>query len=100
MTRAPDALPADLESTQKFLAARKRLRHLRVRRRADLLVIESGELTDPIAHARLRRLSAKLWGLECATHSGRWKKTGFCDTRNNLLALLVDTLPWLLAPFN
>ncbi len=81
-----------------FLAEREGLGHLRVRRRADLLVLESGPLDDPIPHARLRRVAVNLWTLECATHTGRWEKTGFRGYLERILELLVSTLPWVLAP--
>ena len=81
-----------------FLAARRGLRHLRVRRRGDLIILESGPTDDPIPHARLRRSTVHLWTLECATHTGRWERTGFRDSLEPLLELLVSTLPWVVAP--
>jgi hypothetical protein len=88
----------DADDAREFLAARDGLGHLRVRRRADLLTLESGPEDEPIPHARLRRVSAQHWTLECATHTGRWEKTGFRDTLENLLDLLISTLPWVVAP--
>jgi hypothetical protein len=88
----------DADDVREFLAARDGLGHLRVRRRADLLTLESGPADDPIPHARLRRTSERHWTLECATHTGRWEKTGFQGTLKKLLDLLVSTLPWVVAP--
>jgi hypothetical protein len=86
------------EDARGFLVARRGLRHLRVRRRADLLVLESGPTDDAIPHARLRRVAVHLWTLECATHTGRWEKTGFRGQLEEMLDKLVSTLPWVVAP--
>ncbi|MBI2392302.1 MAG: hypothetical protein HYV09_22125 [Deltaproteobacteria bacterium] len=93
--RAEEMHAAD---ARDFLAARRGLGHLRVRRRAELLILESGPDDDPIPHARLRRVAVHLWTLECATHTGRWEKTGFRDRLEPLLELLVTTLPWVVVP--
>jgi hypothetical protein len=98
MSRPLLAEEDDADGVRAFLAVRDGLGHLRVRRRADLLTLESGPEDDPIPHARLRRASARHWTLECATHTARWEKTGFQGTREKLLDLLVSTLPWVVAP--
>ena len=74
------------------------LPHLRGRKHGELVVIESGPKDDPIAHVRLRRETIHLWTLEVATHTGRWEKTGFRGTIDELLRLLVTQLPWTVAP--
>lgn len=88
----------DEEDLSDLLADRDGLGHLRVRRRADLLTLESGPKTDPISHVRFRRSSVHYWTLECATHTGRWERTGYRDTLPRLLELLVATLPWTIIP--
>ena len=88
----------DVEEVTDFLTARRKLRHLRVRRRGPLLTLESGSTDDPIPHARFRRTSVHLWTLECATHTGRWERTGYRATLAKLLTLLTKELPWVLAP--
>ena len=79
------------------LKRHKGLSHLRVRCRADALILESGPEDDPIRHARFRRMTASLWQLEAATHTGKWEWTG----ERALLLKLVDTLlteyPWLVS---
>lgn len=85
------------EDLTDLLATRDGLGHLRVRRRADLLTLESGPKADPILHARFRRASVHYWTLECASHTGRWERTGFRDTLPQLVDLLVTTLPWTIA---
>jgi hypothetical protein len=88
----------DADDLREWIAAREGLGHLRVRRRADLLTLVSGHEHDPIMHARFRRASVHLWTLECATHTGRWERTGFRDQLAPLFELLVSTLPWVVAP--
>jgi len=88
----------DEDDVREFLARRKDLKHLRVRRRADLLTLESGPADDPVRHARLRRVTVHYWTLECATHTGRWEKTGFRGPMTEMLEVLTSTIPWVLTP--
>ena len=74
------------------------LRHLRARRRADLVTIESGPNDDPVRHARLRRVTVHLWRLEMATHTNRWEPTPVRDLLENVLRTLLDDFGWTLAP--
>jgi hypothetical protein len=73
------------------------LRHLRVRRRSDLVTVESGPDQDPIRHARFRRDTVHLWVLEIATHTGRWEKTPYRDLLPKLTELVIDAFPWTLS---
>ena len=88
----------DADDLRDLLAAHEGLGHLRIRRRADLLTLESGDEDDLVPHARFRRASVHHWTLECATHAGRWERTGFRDTLPRLVDLVVTTLPWTIAP--
>lgn len=72
--------------------------HLRVRRYADHVIIESGPKKDAIKHARLRRVTKHLWRVEMAEHTGRWEPTPFRGLLKELLPLLTDELGWTLAP--
>lgn len=72
------------------------LHHLRVRRRGDLLVIESGPAKSPVAHARFRRETVHLWRLEVASHDGSWEPTPLRDNLDRLLSALVTQFPWAL----
>jgi hypothetical protein len=88
----------DADDLREWIAACEGLDHLRVRRRADLLTLVSGDEGDPIQHARFRRATVHLWTLECATHTGRFERTGFRDTLPRLFELLISTFPWVVAP--
>jgi len=74
------------------------LGHLRVSARGEMLTIESGPAADPVRHARLRRPTVNLWGLEMAARGGRWEPTPFRDTKERLVAALVEQFGWVLTP--
>jgi hypothetical protein len=84
------------ESLEALLRARD-LTHLRVRRYGVLLVVESGPKEDAVAHARLRRQGAHIWGLEMPTHTGAWETTPFRGLLREMVDLLVTDFPWALA---
>lgn len=97
MPTAPKAEEIHADEVRDRLANHNELAHLRVRRRANLLVLESGTQDDPIPHVRLRRITARLWLLEAATHYGRWENTGVRGQLKQLLEQLISAMPWLLA---
>ena len=87
----------DAVSARKYFDEFEGLEHLRLRARADLLVIESGPQKDPIPHARLRRLSPQTWRLEMPSHE-RWQPTPDQGPMLSLLQRLVEVYTWTLAP--
>jgi hypothetical protein len=72
--------------------------HLRVRRRGDLVIIESGPKHEPIGHARFRRVTVHLWCMEMATHTGRWQPTPLRDQLQRLVEMLINNFGWVLTP--
>jgi hypothetical protein len=80
------------------LAKHPHLSHLRVRRRADALTLESGPETDPDKHVRFRRVAVHLWIAEVASHTGRWQPSGLRGRLDELLLAFVDTFGWVLSP--
>lgn len=92
------AQPSDVLTVEAVLALYPDLSHLRVRRRGDLLTLESGPAEDPQRHARLRRVTVHLWRLEMPASSNRWNLTPFRDQLKILLEMLVHQFPWTLAP--
>ena len=54
------------------------LAHVRVRKRGNLLILESGSKEAPIPHARLRRTEIGTWALEMPYRS-RWEPTPYQD---------------------
>ena len=91
---AEDYDAGDLEDS----LAKRGFTHLRVRHRGDLLTIESGPKSAPVAHARLRRDTVHLWILEMPTHTGRWERTPFRQLMDQQVELLATQLAWALAP--
>ena len=85
------------EISLAYLLRDKGLTHLRVRRSGTLLVLESGPKTDAERHARFRRQSAQVWQLEMPYRS-KWEVTPFRGRVDELLEILISTLPWTLAP--
>lgn len=94
------ALPTKLlaSGVEQQLHEYEGLGHLRVRARGEVLTIESGPDADPVRHARLRRETVNLWGLEVAGYGGRWEPTPFRDTKERLVAALVEQFGWVLTP--
>ena len=96
----PPKLRADEDDADDLLdrLTAQGLDHLRVRHRADVLTVESGRKADPIPHLRFRRATVHYWTLECATHTGKWERTGHRDTLERLVKEIVTTMPWTVAP--
>jgi hypothetical protein len=86
----------DADGVRQLLHALK-LRHLRVRRRADVVTIESGPADWPVPHARLRREGVHIWRLEMADGQ-RWAPTLHRGQRDAIVRLLVEQYPWMVEP--
>ena len=97
MPKVP-AEDSHLDQVTQVFATYDGLEHLRVRRRADLVVVESGQAEDPIPHARFRRIAAHLWVLEMATHTGRWQPSGARGSLEPLVETLINDFGWTLSP--
>lgn len=83
------ASPSDVHLVEELLRADPNLRHIRVRARADVLTLESGEANAAVPHARFRRVSAQCFRLEMPTHTGKWQPT---PLRGLLVQVLADAL--------
>jgi hypothetical protein len=93
------ALPADeddVDDLRELLHGDPDLRHLRVRKRASVLTVESGPKDDPVQHIRLRRITLHKWTLEIATHMGDWQPTGERALMKEVVALVRQQYPWVL----
>ena len=82
----------DVDGTVNFFDRLGGYDHLRARKHGALVVIESGPTSDPVPHARLRRVTKQWWTLEMPTHTGRWQKTPLRGTRLEILQALVDAM--------
>lgn len=90
----------DLIVAEEFIEETPELSHIRVRRRVDLLILESGDPRDPVPHARVRRLTSQSWRLEMPMRGGRWDPTPFRDDLTALLQMLHRDFPWMLTPID
>ena len=91
------ATDADVFAVTAFLKAPS-CKHLRCRKRADTIVIESGPADDPFPRLRLRKLAARNWGVDASTHTARWERMPFQGPLPELLPMVAESFPWLLAP--
>lgn len=96
---APPIDSWEAEDLQHTLHRDRGLEHIRVRKHGKLLILESGPSADPWPHARFRRDTVHLWRLEMpAGTPGRWDKTPYRATLDDLVDALVDQFPWTVAP--
>ena len=90
------ASDTDLAAVKAFVTAAG-LAHLRCRKRADTVVIESGPEGDGMPRIRMRKLGARIWATEAATHTGRWEPVPLRGPLAENLAAIAEMFPWLLA---
>jgi hypothetical protein len=72
--------------------------HLRARKYGSAVLVESGPVNDPVKHFRLRRDTVHLWWLDMANHRGRWERTPFRASLDDLVQAVVDDFPWTIRP--
>lgn len=76
----------DVEALEALLARHRALGHLCVKKRGNSLTIVSGD--PPHNHARITALGRDIWGLSLPRHTGRWERTPFVGTMEQV----IDTL--------
>lgn len=74
--------------------------HLRARKYGAAVLVESGPAADAVKHFRLRRDTGHLWLLDMANHQGRWEKTPFRASLDELVQTVLDDFPWTLTPIH
>ena len=94
----PPAAEAHHATRVQTLLHERGATHLRARKRGVAVIVESGRADDPVHHFRLRRDTVHLWRLDMATHTGRWQSTPFRAQLDELVAMVVDSFPWTIAP--
>ena len=88
--------PEDAEELEEVLARYEGLDHLRVKKRGDSLTILSGDCADPNFHARITHLGRGEWGLSLPHHTGRWEKTPFTGSMNEVIETVVTDFSFYL----
>jgi hypothetical protein len=87
------------EEVRSILRRHKTLKHLRVRKYADTLLIESDDHGEVVRHTRLRRLSVSYWRLEMPAGS-RWQVVPEKALLPDLVNDLIKLYPWVLTDFS
>lgn len=82
---------------ERTLAAHPGLEHLRVKQRGKCLTIYSKTRHGLDDHARLTRLGGVRWGLSLPRHTGRWERTPFMGTMDEVVRTLTEMLGFHLA---
>lgn len=82
----------------EHLAEYEGLEHVRVRRRADLLTLESGPKDDVVPHTRFRRVGVHKWQIEMPLKGGGWDRTPYRGQLIESLDAVIIQFPWMLAP--
>ncbi|MBM4354335.1 MAG: hypothetical protein FJ109_11165 [Deltaproteobacteria bacterium] len=77
----------------------KEFARLRVKKRADSLILYSGVGEDEQKHARLTWLGAKTWGLSFPRHTGTWEPTPFTGSLGELVGILTRDFPAFLTHY-
>ena len=83
---------------ERKLAARPNLKHIRVKQRGKTITLYSETRYGLDDHARLTSLGGTCWGLSLPRHTGRWERTPFMGTIDEVPRTLTDMLGWHLAP--
>jgi hypothetical protein len=74
------------------------LEHICVRKRDDLLILESGPKDDVVPHTRLRRIGVNRWQIEMPMKDGGWDPLPISIQLDEALDIVINELPWMLAP--
>lgn len=94
---AKKAAPYDAERVEERLH-QCGATHLRARKYGAAVLVESGPVADPTKHFRVRRDTVYLWCLDMADHRGRWERTPFRASLDELVQTVVEDFPWTLTP--
>jgi hypothetical protein len=81
---------------EQLLRDHPECKHLRVRARGDLVVLESGPADDPVPHLRFRRATVQWWYLEMPTHTGQWERTPYRGSMGELFHIVQQQFGWTL----
>lgn len=90
-------LDESVRQLERKLAAYPGLDHLRVKRRGKTLTIYSDSPHGPDDHAKLTSLGTLRWGLSLPRHTGRWERTPFAGTMDEIVRTITEMLGFHLA---
>jgi hypothetical protein len=98
VARAFDCENHHADEVLEHLAEYGGLEHVRVRKRADLLTLESGPKDDVVPHTRFRRVGVHRWQIEMPLQGGGWDRTPMRGQLLEVLDAVINQFPWMLAP--
>ena len=75
------------------------LKHVQVRKRGSALLLVSGNGPGAQKHARMVHLGGRVWARGFPHHSGRWEKSPFSGSPEELLETLVENFPFYLEQY-
>ena len=90
---------------KNLLAAHEPTAGLYVRVHGDHLILGRSEPLGPNEETenddrvRLTRLSATTYGLSVKRHTGRWERTPFCGSLEEMVDTILDCMQHLVAPY-
>lgn len=74
------------------------LAHLRAKKHADSLLVQSGDPGDPFNHFKLTALPRQQWRISMGTRGKGWEPTPFEGSLKEIVAMVVENFPWMLEP--
>ncbi|MBX3228246.1 MAG: hypothetical protein KIT84_26525 [Labilithrix sp.] len=87
-----------VEEVREHLEDYVGLEHVRVQRRDDLLVFESGPNEDAVPHTRFRRIGDHRWQIEVPLKDGGWDRLPLSIQLIEAVDIVISEFPWTLAP--
>lgn len=84
-------------SVEEIIRAQDGLDHLRVERRGKSITLVSYPESVRVPHARLTHIEQRIWGLGLPRANGRWERTPFVGSVNQLMEILLGDLGFHLA---
>ena len=84
---------------ERRFAASESFSHLHIQKYGRSLILLSGPAEAPQRHARFTHIAGNEWGLSFPHHTGKWEKTPFTGTLDELVETLVTTFPFYLESY-
>ncbi len=84
----------EVEALEALLGRDAAFKHLYVKKHGKSLKICSGD--PPWPHARITALGRDTWGLSFPTHTGRWERTPFVGTMEEVTDTLINNFGFYL----
>lgn len=86
------------EQLEELLASHRGIDHIRVKRRGRSLTLYSDSDYGADLHAKLTAIGRHRWALSLPRHTGRWEKTPFVGSMQEIIETLTQMLGFHLAP--